>query len=89
MCCIHMLSPSYIPSYVHICPGYREKSPDVQGTLDMHIFSACTHYGHKHIHFSRETCARAFPLQVLQDLPIHLQGLQVPYNTLTCTLHPY
>ena len=60
--------------------------------IDMHIFSACMQYGHKHIHFSRvtyETCTRAFPLQVLQDLPIHLQGLHMPYNTLTCTLHVY
>ena len=37
----------------------------------------------------RETCTCAFPLQVLQDLPVHLQGLHVPYYTLTCTLHPY
>ena len=42
--------------------------------IDIHIFSAC---------------ARAFPLQVFQDLPIHLQGLHMLYNTLTCTLHPY
>ena len=60
--------------------------------IDMHIFSACTQYGQKRIHFSRvtyETCERAFPLQMLQDLPIHLQGWDIPYNTLTCTLHPY
>ena len=57
--------------------------------IDMHIFSACTQYGHKHINFSRATCTRAFPLQVLQDLPIHLQGLHMPYNTLTCILHIY
>ena len=37
----------------------------------------------------RETCTLAFPLQVLQDLPIHLQGLHMPYNALTWTLHVY
>ena len=27
-------------------------------------------------------------MQVLQDpIPIHLQGLHMPYNTLVCTLH--
>ena len=28
-------------------------------------------------------------LLVLQVLPIHLQGLHMPYRTLTCTLHVY
>ena len=28
-----------------------------------------------------------FFLLVLQVLPIYLQGLHVPYNTLTCTVH--
>ena len=28
-------------------------------------------------------------MQVLQDFPIHLQGLHMPYNTLMCTLHVY
>ena len=32
------LSLSYIPSYVHVRPGYREKSPDLQGTLKAHDF---------------------------------------------------
>ena len=31
------LSLSYIPSYVHVRPGYREKSPDLQGTLKSHL----------------------------------------------------
>ena len=60
--------------------------------IDMHIFSVCTQNDHKRIHFSRvtyETLTRVFPLQVLQDLPIHLQDLQVSYNTLMCILHPY
>ena len=26
---------------------------------------------------------------MLQDRPIHLQGLHLSYNTLACTLHPY
>ena len=33
----HLLSLSYIPSYVHVCPGYREKSADLQGTLKLHV----------------------------------------------------
>ena len=32
-----LLSLSYIPSYVHVRPGYREKSPDLQGTLKAHL----------------------------------------------------
>ena len=32
-----ILSLSYIPSYVHVRPGYREKSPDLQGTLMVHL----------------------------------------------------
>ena len=46
----------------------------------MHIFSACTQYGYKCIHILRvtETCAHAFSLIVLQDLPIHSQGLHLP-----------
>ena len=37
--CVSMdwLSPSYIPSYVHVRPGYREKSPNLQGTLKLHV----------------------------------------------------
>ena len=31
------LSLSYIPLYVHIHPGYREKSADLQGTLKVHL----------------------------------------------------
>ena len=34
---IFALSLSYIPSYVHIRPGYREKSGDLQGTLKVHL----------------------------------------------------
>ena len=36
-----------------------------------------------------ETWARVFSLLVLRVLPIHLQGLYVPYVILTCTLHVY
>ena len=60
--------------------------------IDMHIFSACMQYGQTHPFLKgnlQETCTRAFPLQVLQDLPIDLQGLHMPYNTLTCPLHVY
>ena len=32
-----LLSLSYIPSYVHVRPGYKEKSPDLQGTLKAHL----------------------------------------------------
>ena len=35
--CSYNLSLSYIPSYVHICPGYREKLVDLQGTLKVHV----------------------------------------------------
>ena len=28
---------SYIPLYVHTSPGYKEKSPDLQGTLELHM----------------------------------------------------
>ena len=31
------LSLSYTPSYVHVRPGYREKSADLQGTLKAHL----------------------------------------------------
>ena len=34
---VYTLSLSYIPSYVHIHPGYREKSADLQGTLKLHL----------------------------------------------------
>ena len=37
----------------------------------------------------QETCTHAFSLIMLQVLPIHLQGVQVPYNTLAYTLHVY
>ena len=37
----------------------------------------------------RETWAWIFSLLVLQVLPIHLQGLNVQYDTLTCILHVY
>ena len=37
----------------------------------------------------QEAWARAFSLLVLQVLPTLLQGLPVPYNTLTCSLHVY
>ena len=37
----------------------------------------------------RETWACAFPLLVLQVLPIYLQCLHVLYDTLTYTLHVY
>ena len=33
----HHLSLSYIASYVHVLPGYREKWPDLQGTLKVHL----------------------------------------------------
>ena len=56
--------------------------------IGMHIFSACTCY--KCIHVSRVNYERpAFPLLVLQSLPIQLQGLHVLYNTVMCTWHPY
>ena len=32
-----VLSLSYIPSYVHVHPGYREKSDNSQGMLKLHI----------------------------------------------------
>ena len=42
--CIHIrwdireaLSLSYIPSYVHVRPGYREKLADLQGTHKPHL----------------------------------------------------
>ena len=31
------LSLSCIPSHAHVCPGYREKSVDLQGTLKLHL----------------------------------------------------
>ena len=49
--------------------------------IGMHIFSACKQYDYK--------CKRAFSLLVLQDLPIHLQGLHVLYDTLMCILPVY
>ena len=69
------LSPSYIPSYVHVLPANRlickghlshpcDFITEFQGRKDpvvkigMHIFSACTQYGHKHINFSRVTYER-------------------------------
>ena len=33
----YILSLSYIPSYVHIHNGYREKSADLQRTLKLHL----------------------------------------------------
>ena len=33
----NFLSLCYIPSYVHVRPGYREKSADLQGTLKPHL----------------------------------------------------
>ena len=32
-----MISLSYIQAYVHVCPVYREKSADLQGTLKLHV----------------------------------------------------
>ena len=32
-----LLSLSYIPSYVHVCPGYKEKSADLQGPSLAHL----------------------------------------------------
>ena len=37
----------------------------------------------------REVWACAFSFPMLQVLPIHLQDLHVPYDTLMCTLHVY
>ena len=34
---IHDLSLSYIPLYMHVHPGYREKSADLQGTLKLYM----------------------------------------------------
>ena len=86
---------------MHVRPGYRENrlickghlitcdfTTKYQGRTDptmkigMHIFSACKAT-------LQETAAHAFFLLVLQDLPIHLKGLRMPYDALTCILHPY
>ena len=34
---MYKLSLSYIPLYVHIYPGYKEKSADLEGTLKLHM----------------------------------------------------
>ena len=61
--------------------------------IDMYII-LCVHAGWFQTHpclkgYLREACASAFSLLLLQVLLIHLQGLYLPYYTLTCTLHVY
>ena len=39
---------SQIPSHVHVNPGYREKSADLQGTLKLHMrFYNRIYQGHR------------------------------------------
>ena len=49
-------------------------STDAAMKIDMHIFSVCTQYGHKHIHFSRVTYERLahlhFPCKCCKISPL-------------------
>ena len=60
------LSFSYIPSYVHVRPGYREKLPDLQGTLKVHlrIYNKISSLHRPcnenwHVHYSLRACSMA------------------------------
>ena len=35
------------PSYVHVHPGYKEKSPDLQGTLKLHLLVKTEYQGRR------------------------------------------
>ena len=65
-------SLSYIPSYVHVRPGYREKSADLQGTLKVHkisrSYSPCNENLHAHF-----LCLHAGYLQMYQCLKGNLR----------------
>ena len=85
----------YIPSYMHICPACRKKSsanllrPRNENWHAHYFLCACSMATNAYISRGnlQDGWAHTFSLLVLQVFPIHLEGLHVLYNTLTCTVH--